>query len=109
MEPRLDGAFSCLLVPVINITATLDPHQHPTALSLRSLGHRRNTTRSPPTRKPMAVTNSQTTELSLDQLDPINGGKYFSPKRSCKVRVKAQAEGGMPLTTRSKDLLIGLV
>ena len=50
LKPRYTaGLFSCSQPPVINITATLDPHQHLNTPSLRSLGHRRNTTHSPPT------------------------------------------------------------
>ena len=79
--PLHSGVFSCSQPPVTNITATLDPYQHRNALSLRSLGHRRNTPHSPPTHKqpqlthkPMTFTSTQTTELSLDQLDDISAG-----------------------------------
>ena len=59
----------------------------------------------------MSEPNNQSNELSLDQLDGINGGTIEKVRFSVGggvARGKAQAEGGMPPTTRSKDLLIGL-
>mgnify|MGYP004124683135 CR=1 FL=1 len=54
----------------------------------------------------MSEPNNQSNELSLDQLDGINGGTVYDkinfsqPRRSREPRGKAQAEGGM--TTKSR-------